>query len=341
MTTSNNLMVKFVLSPFLIHSFIFCMLFLTISVLILPVDIAFTAYLPGIALLIFTAGLSLIFHPPFIARVFSEERALKYQKFHKTRDILIALLAVISFIFILQPLCYVGYIITKNIPMVDAQLYRLDQIFGLNWFAYFQWVHDTPFLLPILEWSYNSMMMALVMSLVILRLMDRFDRVFVLIHSFIFTALTCMAIGAFFPALGATTFLISDLSLYPNFKNMPGSYAVSAIENLRAATGVIVFDPNKMPGLVTFPSFHTAGTIAIAFAFRRTVLEIPMWIYTAVVVASTPVFGGHYLIDLWAGAAIGFAVCTGVEKWMFVRRAGYFPSQTAPVGQIYSSPVTT
>lgn len=341
MTPSTSAAIKFLMSPVLAYSLLSCLLVLGISIFILPIQFNLQQYYAHIILLTAIATVVIFFHPPVLAKIISETSMKQFSTVHQTRDILIVFMAIFLFMLLLQPLCHIAYIYSKDLPLYDTKLHQLDTMFGLDWFAYFNWVHDNPIIIPILDIAYKSMNLVLPMALTILMLFHRTDRAFVLLHGFLITALICLMIGAFFPALGATTFLIGDLSLFPNFQSMPGSYAVSAIEHLRTTSDVITFDPREMPGLVTFPSFHTAGTIAIAFAFRRTALEIPMWIYTIVVVASTPVFGAHYLIDLCAGAAIAFAVCTVVEKWMYLRRAAYFPNESAPAGGIYNSPVTT
>jgi len=77
---------------------------------------------------------------------------------------------------------------------------------------------------------------------------------------------------------------------------------------------VVAIDPTRLPGLVTFPSFHTAGGIVVATAFWRTRWFIPVAIYTAFMIASTPIYGAHYAIDLVAGAVVAVAVMAALSS---------------------------
>jgi membrane-associated phospholipid phosphatase len=65
---------------------------------------------------------------------------------------------------------------------------------------------------------------------------------------------------------------------------------------------------SDLPGLTTFPSFHTAmGLIVIWCARGSRLLFAPMLALNALMIASTPVFGSHYFIDILAGAALAAA----------------------------------
>ena len=71
-----------------------------------------------------------------------------------------------------------------------------------------------------------------------------------------------------------------------------------------------------LTGLVTFPSFHTAAAVLYLWAFWPV-----RWIGPAavainvVMVLATPICGGHYLVDVFAG--IGIAVASILAaKWI-------------------------
>jgi membrane-associated phospholipid phosphatase len=340
MITPNTTAIRFLISTPLVFAFAATIFLYIFGITVLPIDVKWESHFDQILLIIILSSAAYILHPPVLSKILPERRMRRLRSVHQLRDMILIVVVMLAFTPI-QSLGHIVFVMTKNFPMADASLARWDAALGLDWLGYFQWVHDYPLVSKILDIAYKSMTPFTGIGLMLLMLINRTDRAFVMLHGFLGTAFICLAIGAFFPALGATTYLISDLGQFPNFETLPGSYAVASIEALRSATGPILFDPANMPGLVTFPSFHTAGIIAIAFAFRRTVLEIPMWIYAAVVIASTPVIGGHYMVDVLFGGVIGFAVCTAVEKWMYIRRSAYFPTESLPDGRIYSNPITT
>ena len=76
-----------------------------------------------------------------------------------------------------------------------------------------------------------------------------------------------------------------------------------------------VLDLNNLPGLVTFPSFHTAmGIIAIYCSRGTPWLFWPSLIINILMISSTPLFGSHYLIDVIAGAVVALGTI------LFIRR---------------------
>jgi membrane-associated phospholipid phosphatase len=69
-----------------------------------------------------------------------------------------------------------------------------------------------------------------------------------------------------------------------------------------------VIDPTQLAGVATFPSFHTALALMTAAAWRDVpTIRAAMFAWQALVIVSTIPIGGHYVVDLIAGAA-----CWGV-----------------------------
>ena len=60
-----------------------------------------------------------------------------------------------------------------------------------------------------------------------------------------------------------------------------------------------------MKGLVGFPSFHTAQAIVVAWYARKLgVLFYPFLVFNILVIASTPIQGGHHIVDVIGGLAV-------------------------------------
>jgi len=87
----------------------------------------------------------------------------------------------------------------------------------------------------------------------------------------------------------------------------------------------IIINPVGLPGLVTFPSYHTASGILLCAALFRTWMFWPALVYSTVMIASAPIFGGHYFIDLFAGAGLALAVV-----WWNANRPAYRGLFVAP-----------
>jgi membrane-associated phospholipid phosphatase len=67
---------------------------------------------------------------------------------------------------------------------------------------------------------------------------------------------------------------------------------------------VTTFALSHMEGIVTFPSFHTVCAILLMYVFRGTRIFIPVVWLNALLLLSTPIFGGHYLVDMVGGGVV-------------------------------------
>ena len=68
--------------------------------------------------------------------------------------------------------------------------------------------------------------------------------------------------------------------------------------------GPLSFDLSQLQGLISFPSYHTVLAVLLTYAHRRSALLPPIALVNGVMLFSIPSYGGHYLIDMIAGAAV-------------------------------------
>jgi len=197
---------------------------------------------------------------------------------------------------------------TVPIPYADSFLLRFDQNLLLNWNGYFELVANSPTLIYWLDLAYSGLTPISIFAFLGLIAVNRVEQARFFVTTFTVTAIICAVIGMFFPALGTVVYVLNDKSLIQNFAQPPSMYWIEILDNLRSGNA-IVFDMKHLPGLTTFPSFHTASGIILSYAFRGSRLHWPVTAYSAVMIASTPIFGGHYFVDLILGSAIAFGVC--------------------------------
>lgn len=204
---------------------------------------------------------------------------------------------------------------TVPVPYADGVLASMDQALLLDWNAYFNFVAASPFLISSLDILYTGLTPITVIAFYLLVIGNEQEKARYFTITFVITALVCTVIGILFPARAAVAHLLEDTTLLQNFPFPPGTYSVDILERLRSGTQQ-VFAIDNLPGLTTFPSFHTAAGIVLVYAFRKTFLFVPMCLYTSAMIASTPIYGGHYFVDLMAGTAVAVLVCRFVErKW--------------------------
>lgn len=187
-------------------------------------------------------------------------------------------------------------------PFQDDMLAGWDAALGLNWLAYFELIHRNPSVITVFDHAYAWLSMVGLLGMGALIVMGDWPRTRFYMEVFFYTAITCVVLGAAFPALAAVERFIPDLSVYGNFVNPPGVYHIPYFEDLRTPVGDVSIRIAGLPGLVTFPSYHTASGVLLAICFFRTPLFWPMTLYATIMIASSPIYGGHYFIDIFAGA---------------------------------------
>jgi hypothetical protein len=213
-------------------------------------------------------------------------------------------------------------------PYADGLLASWDRALHLDWAAYFNAVVSRPLLYEVLDVSYTSLTLLSMVVLITLILFGSISRAREFIETFLLTAVICIVIGAAFPAKAAVVTLIPDLSTLAHLRQLPGAYHIPYMDILRDPSASVLLDPAQLPGLATFPSFHTASGILIIYACRKSWLSVPSWIYSIVMIAATPVHGGHYIVDLLAGA-LAALLAIKVVKHMNEKNRDFAPPRGA------------
>ena len=187
---------------------------------------------------------------------------------------------------------------------------------GFDWMAHFAWVSAHPLAAQILIYAYHSCMLQLAVFVIILSCTKRFEHLREFLTLFVLTALAVSLVSTLWPAEGAMPFHAPPASLRIGNDPMVGIYHLHDERALRDGSMRVV-DLAHAAGLVTLPSFHAIFAILLAWATRGIwYLFVPAIILNTVVCISAIAIGGHYLIDIYAGAAIAF-----VSMYAYVRRA--------------------
>lgn len=189
-----------------------------------------------------------------------------------------------------------------NFPYRDAELHRLDQIMGLDRSAYLNIFRAQPWLNDIVAVAYLTLLPQFAIVPIILLAAGKTAQAHRLLFAIGIALLLTSTIATFVPAVSAFYYLdltppaIATLAL--DFQTL-----LRTIEALRSsAMQTIRLD--DLQGLITFPSFHTAGGVLLAWA----AFAIPYvrWIglvLNIALIAATPVVGAHYFVDLIGGGA--------------------------------------
>jgi hypothetical protein len=192
-------------------------------------------------------------------------------------------------------------------PLIDADLAAWDQAAGIFGPSMVAWAADHPSWSHLLAIAYDSSFPVLFGLAVVLTLARRFDELWILAFVFAATIVASTSISVFLPAKGAFAFFDYPASLLDRLPSGAGVYHLGKFNYFRdAATPVVSFA--SLQGVVTFPSFHCCVALMTIFATKGLRGLFPISVgWNALVIVSTVPIGGHYVIDLPAGALLWLA----------------------------------
>jgi hypothetical protein len=197
--------------------------------------------------------------------------------------------------------------VTSKFPLIDRHLAAADAALGFDWLSLFMWVRDHPAVDRVLALGYNSGVIQLVVLLMLLPALEQFERVRELVWLIVLTMLIILPLAWLLPAESAWVyFRVTDLT---------HAYHLSDFTALRTGQmpEIAMAQPN---GLVTFPSFHTAFGLTMIYVTRGIRFLFPVsLVLNALLIASTPTSGGHYLVDVLAGLAV-VPVAIAIFRWL-------------------------
>ena len=203
---------------------------------------------------------------------------------------------------LMTPLTYVAA--ATNFPLQDANLLAADRALGFDWTAYVGFVNDHPTLATVLTLGYRMIRWPIFAIPVVLALAHRYRRMDEFIFAFGLALIVTTIISVFVPAIGIYFDLPDVSASYSNV--VPVAYFDSVREMPLVRDGSIrALELTKLTGLVTFPSFHAASAVLYTWALWPVRWIRPIAVIANVaMLASCPVDGAHYIIDLIAGVAL-------------------------------------
>ncbi len=191
-------------------------------------------------------------------------------------------------------ICVLSYLCLASAgPLADSRLMAMDRALGFDWLAGYRFVHAHPGLTLVLGLAYGSLMVQGLYFCLLHGLMDNKQRLRDMFWLFLASgALACLG-TLLLPALGPSKFY--------NIQTTSGF--VPVMQHLLSGRD-LSFSLAEMTGVVSFPSFHTSMALAYCWAFRKTgVIGMGIMALNLVMLCAVPFFGGHYLVDMVAGAA--------------------------------------
>jgi PAP2 superfamily len=212
---------------------------------------------------------------------------------------------------VMAPLTYLAA--AACFPLQDANLMAIDRALGLDWKGYVLFVNDHPLLATWLSFGYSMIRWPMFLIPVALAAAHLYRRIVVFTFAFGLALVVTTIISALVPAIGAYQEIGLDPADLPNLA--PQAYLGQVRDLTPVRDGTLRhLDLFGLAGIVTFPSFHAASAVLYCWAFWPVRwLRALALIANAAMLASTPIDGGHYFIDLIAGIAVAAAAIVAAE----------------------------
>jgi hypothetical protein len=232
-----------------------------------------------------------VFHAPLALR--------RYRHDPLIRPTLKAASLLIVFMAAAGTLSYL--VVSTNARLVDAPLAACDRVLGFDWPGLAAWLQARPGVETPLHLAYTSGLPQFVIVVLFLGFGNRAAQLDTFLRLFVLATLAAVLVSGLLPATGSAKFFTAVAP-------MPDVIAsLSHFEPLR--NGRMHEIPLRhMQGLVSFPSMHTVLAVLFVHAMRGTVLLPAFVALDAAMIVSTPIDGGHYLVDVLAGALLAGAL---------------------------------
>jgi len=226
---------------------------------------------------------------------------------------------------IMGPLTYVANV--ANWPLQDHTLLAIDRAMGMDPQIIAQYVNDREWLGGLLVRSYILIKIILLAIPITLALTARFVRLQVFVLAFSLTLIMTLLISTFTPAVGTYYGLKIDPAQFTSLDATMYQAQLRDILALRDGS-LRHLELFKVTGIVSFPSFHAASAILYIWALWpvRYVGGAAV-ILNLLMMASTPVIGAHYMIDVFGGVALA-VVGIWLAKYLMVPSSS--KTQAAP-----------
>ncbi|MDP4021305.1 phosphatase PAP2 family protein [Methylobacterium sp. NEAU 140] len=192
-------------------------------------------------------------------------------------------------------------------PLWDARLYALDRRLGLDWRAYLAFVDAHPRLGFVLTLAYRSLIVQMFLLTVVLGFSGRWRALRAFVTAFGLASLAAAALSALMPAMAMYVHLGLTARDFAHLDPAAAFVHVAHLSELRNGTLKAV-SLDSIEGIVTFPSMHASlGVLFGYYVWTVRLVRIPLLLVNGLLIAATPIDGGHYFVDVLAGIAIAAA----------------------------------
>jgi membrane-associated phospholipid phosphatase len=182
----------------------------------------------------------------------------------------------------------------------DDRLAAADRAIGFNWPVVLRLLDGIPAVIWVLGLAYHSLTVQMIVVIVTLSALSKFDKLRTMVCAAILSGFVTILISGLTPAMGN----LFDPSHYRHLWPSVAWLEQGLISGLRNGSRHVL-DLTMLMGIVSFPSFHATLAAIFIWAFRSIPrLAVPGGAWAIITILATPVFGGHYGVDVIMGLVL-------------------------------------
>jgi hypothetical protein len=202
--------------------------------------------------------------------------------------------------------CLFSYLATTIAgPRIDDALASVDHAMGFSWLDAMALAARHPFVTGVLRLTYNSIIPQTIFLMVALGWARKSSQIYGMCIAMVVGTVLTISIWIATPSFGAfSVFHLQSLVATRLGISDDSTYANQLALMLKHGPGFI--SPTDLRGVIACPSYHTVQALMMTWYARK--LPYIRWIavgLNASILPATIVHGGHHLIDIFAGAAVG------------------------------------
>lgn len=179
---------------------------------------------------------------------------------------------------------------SANLPLIDDELAWVDlRLFGFTRALLASFADEWPLTFSITVEIYNTLSYQPFILLTVLLLSGQRQQAWLFLTAWSLALAICLAVSPLAPARGTPPYVLEWIDVFHGARD-------GTMRTLSAQV---------LTGIITFPSFHAAGAVVLAWgASKVRALCLPMIVLNALVVVSAVLVGGHYIVDVVAGIVV-------------------------------------
>lgn len=220
------------------------------------------------------------------------------------------------------------FLLTVAGTRIDDILARVDRAIGVYWPDMITWANHHRAINLGLMLVYGCVLPQIALLISMLGWRSQITKIYSLCFAIFFATAMTLGFWTIFPSFGAMAYYRLDPAIAAHTPlALNASYAHELVQLLANGPGFI--SPTELKGLIGFPSFHSVLALLVTWYARN--LDYIRWPVAALnllVLISTPIQGGHHVIDVLAGLVVTVLAVLAAEKLIAVaagRRMAAYP----------------